>query len=1067
MDSTQVTRTALRRWAVAGLLSLVVSCLLPVVAEAQPGPPERVLDRLRDVPAEAKRNPLKRYQYFYEQRAYPNSFIPPGALNRARDDHVRKFGPIREEPSTSAPTFNQNQWRPAGPFPIATTLPTSGRVNTIAIDPTNSNVIYAGAATGGVWKTVNGGASWLSITDTQCSVAMGSIAIDPLNPSIVYAGTGEANFSADSYYGCGVLKSTNGGVNWAQMGSAQFDTASGGASIAKVVIHPTATSTLLVASSFGLFRSTNSGATFTAVLSGHASDVLIDKTTPSVMYAAIGSAFGGASNGVYKSTDTGATWTKLAGGLPTTSVGRISLAIAASAPAIVMASVQNSGTYTLLGIYKTTDSGTTWAQTTASGASCGSQCWYDMTISIDPSNADIVYFGGVFLFKSTNGGTSYANIGSTIHVDHHAFEFLPGTPTTVFSGNDGGVYKSTNGGASWTSLNSNLSITQFSGGLGIHPTNPGGFIGGTQDNSTLLTTGSTTWSQEAGLNCCDGGYSAIDFTTPTTAYGETQWGGGFSGPRRTDNLGVSAFVQKNSGISFSDAAYFYPPMVMSKAIATTLYFGTTRVYKTTNRGDNWTPSGTSFSPAAVSAIAEAPSNTSVVYAGTGNGQVYRSENSNATYVLAATGLPNRYITALAVDPTNPATAYATVSGFGSGHVFKTTNSGVAWVNISGNLPDLPVSAIVVHPTTPTMEILVGTDLGVFRTRDGGVTWTPFNTGLPNVPVIDLVYNLATDVLAASTHGRGVFVASLGGAASPVTPRDFDASGTSDILWRNSNNGQVYLWLLNGIAILGSGSPGNASADWIIQGAGDFDGSRKFDILWRNATTGQVYIWFMDGTTLVGGGSPGSADAGWVIQGAWDFNGDGRSDILWRNSTTGQLYIWFLNATATAFTSGGSPGGASSDWVIERGGDFNGDGKIDLVWRNTTTGQVYIWLLDGASLIDSGSPGGASADWLLEGAGDFNQDGRSDIFWRNGNSGQTYIWLMNGNSITGSGSPGAASADWVVQQLGDSNGDAKSDIVWRNTTSLQVVVWLMDGVAIQTIGSPGSATLDWVIQRNRD
>jgi photosystem II stability/assembly factor-like uncharacterized protein len=363
-------------------------------------------------------------KYFHDQRAYPNTRIPAGAYQKARQDYEQKWG--AKSAQAVPPAFALNSWTPIGPDHIANGLPyqASGRLNSIAIHPTNVNIIYAGTATGGVWKTTDGGASWTPLTDSQCSTAMGSVAVDPSNPNIVYAGTGEQNFSIDSYYGCGVLKSTDGGTSWSQLGASVFDTPSGGASIAKIAIHPSTTSTLLVASDFGLYRSTDSGASFSLVRSGTATDVVIDPSSPSTMYAAIGNVFGGASNGVYKSGDTGATWSLLAGGFPTTNVGRINLAIAASSPSTVYAAIQNSNTLSLLGIFKTTNGGTTWSGLSATGASCNTQCWYDMGISVDPTNANTVYFSGFSLYKSTNGGGAFVDIGTTIHVDHHAFAFF-------------------------------------------------------------------------------------------------------------------------------------------------------------------------------------------------------------------------------------------------------------------------------------------------------------------------------------------------------------------------------------------------------------------------------------------------------------------------------------------------------------------------------------------------------------------------------------------------------------------------------------------------------------------
>ncbi len=195
----------------------------------------------------------------------------------------------------------------------------------------------------------------------------------------------------------------------------------------------------------------------------------------------------------------------------------------------------------------------------------------------------------------------------------------------------------------------------------------------------------------------------------------------------------------------------------------------------------------------------------------------------------------------------------------------------------------------------------------------------------------------------------------------------------------------------------------------------------------------------------------------------DFNGDCRSDILWRNSTSQQVYEWLMNGTTIA--SSGSPSTPTSDWVIQGTGDFDGDGKSDILWRNTNSGEVYIWLMNGTAIKSSGSPYTLTSDWVIQGTGDFDGDGKSDILWRNTTTGQVYIWLMNGTTIKSSGSPYTlADSTWVIQGVGDFDGDGKADILWRNTTTGQVYVWLINGTTIKSSGSPYTlADLTWNIQ----
>jgi hypothetical protein len=242
---------------------------------------------------------------------------------------------------------------------------------------------------------------------------------------------------------------------------------------------------------------------------------------------------------------------------------------------------------------------------------------------------------------------------------------------------------------------------------------------------------------------------------------------------------------------------------------------------------------------------------------------------------------------------------------------------------------------------------------------------------------------------------------------------------------------------------------------------DFDGDCKSDILWRNSSTQQVYEWMMNGAALMSGGSPGGPTSDWVIQGTGDFDGDGHADILWRNNMTGEVYLWLMNGSTIA--SEASLGIVSSDWVIQGAADFNGDGKADTLWRNSTTGLVYLWLMNGTSIASQGSVSAPAADWAIQGVGDFNGDGEADILWRNSTTGLVYLWLMNGPTITSQGSPGTVSADWVIQGVGDFDGDGKTDILWRNSTSGLVYEWLMNGTSIAIQGGVSAPTPDWVIQ----
>ena len=306
----------------------------------------------------------------------------------------------------------------------------------------------------------------------------------------------------------------------------------------------------------------------------------------------------------------------------------------------------------------------------------------------------------------------------------------------------------------------------------------------------------------------------------------------------------------------------------------------------------------------------------------------------------------------------------------------------------------------------------------------------------------------------------------GQVIAKVNTHDFNADGMSDILWYNTISGQVLEWLINGATVIGGGSPGSAASPWAIVGQRDFNGDGFADILWRNGTSGQMLVWLLNSTTVIGGGSPGSATSDWTIAGTGDFNGDGFADILWYNTSSGQALVWLLK-NGTTVIGGGSPGSAviGQGWTIAGTGDFNGDGLSDILWYNTSSGQALVWFLNGATVIGGGSPGSVPVGqgWTIAGTGDFNGDGFSDILWYNTSSGQVVVWLLNGANVIGGGSPGSVTSPWTIVETGDFNGDKKSDILWYNTSSGQTLVWLLNGATAIGGGSPGSATSPWQIQ----
>src|SRR5581483_9650858 len=443
-----------------------------------------------------------RQEWFYSQREFPLGYIPAGARATAirelrRIDRIarqQRQGPVTasaRKNAAPAAAMDAANWTLIGPRPTGagSVSVTSGRVTAIAIDPRNSNVVYIGAAEGGVWKTTDGGLNWKPLTDDQASLTTGSIALDPQNPDTVYVGTGEENFSGDSYYGAGILKSTDGGATWTNIvGPFLRDR------IGAMAVSPSVTGLVLCASQSGLWRSTDGGETWSQTLPGTGTSLMFDPRDGNSVFAALGNTGGSASNGVYHSADGGLTWFKLPGlsSPGVANIGRIQLALAPSQPSTIYAQVQNSSAAAfgnLLGIWKTTDGGITWTQLPIPNlASWGNQLWYNTAIAVSPANADIVFSGATPIFRSLDGGTTWGGPGPfgpnrvATHVDQHAFAFTP-DGNKLYIGNDGGMYYTTDitapaSAINWNTLNDTLAITQFYPGMSVDPENISSAISG-------------------------------------------------------------------------------------------------------------------------------------------------------------------------------------------------------------------------------------------------------------------------------------------------------------------------------------------------------------------------------------------------------------------------------------------------------------------------------------------------------------------------------------------------------------------------------------------------------------
>ncbi len=502
----------------------------------------------------------------------------------------------------------------------------SGRVTSLVIDPSDStgNTLYLGAAEGGVWKTTDGGATWATNFDSQPSLSIGAVAVAPSSPSTVYVGTGEENFAIDNFYGAGVIKSTDGGTTWTQVGvggnggtitgvtgitsfTGPFATGLGGAFIGSLSVNPLDANTVQAGASIfpnagsGIYCSNDGGMNWSLKVVGPAGTSVVYASSTNA-FAAIGALGGDPTNGIYISTNANLpcasqTWTKLTinvAGVVTTNFGRITLAIAPSTTGAlntttIYAAVADSSLVSsdMLAMLKSTDGGTTWTQLSNTPDFCAGQCWYDIAIAVHPTNANFVVVGGSAftnnsstLFRSTDGGATWTSggsddftIGSTSvrpHVDTHALAFAAtGAAPRLYTGDDGGMWRTDDPTVTphvlWVDLNNTLGLTQFYPGMGVHPSDQNIIYGGNQDNGTPKYSGTLDWN-DMGV-CGDGGYFAIDPIVPSTVYASCQ---AYSINRSLQNgdviSGFPSFIDITSGINQNDQSEFIPPLVIDSSL---------------------------------------------------------------------------------------------------------------------------------------------------------------------------------------------------------------------------------------------------------------------------------------------------------------------------------------------------------------------------------------------------------------------------------------------------------------------------------------------------------------------
>ncbi len=620
-------------------------------------------------------------------------------------------------------------WVPMGPAPIPNgqtsgrTDPVSGRTSAIAVDPTNANIVYAGTAQGGVYRSLDGGTTWTPLMDSALSLAIGAVAIAPSDPSIVYVGTGESGFSLDSFFGVGVYRINNAnGVTPTLSGP--FNKNSGnadvftGRSVGKILVSPTDPNTIYLGTvsgvaglgsttgavlpQRGLYRAVNAAGASPVfeklTVSAAAADrpildVVAEPGNLDRMFVTLVDSTGNSDGGVYFTTNATAaapTFTKLLATGIGSEAGRAELAIQKTANTVTVYCAHGTASGTVSkATYDTTAPGTPVFAAPGGGASfCSGQCFYDIALAVDPNDANKVYLAGsptLAFGYSTNGGTNFTSSTTGLHVDTHAITVAPSNTSILYYGSDGGVWKSTDAGLNWVSKNTtSYNATQFQS-FAVHPNDRHYTLGGTQDNGTeYLFPDGVTWTRAVGG---DGGYVVIDSnsTSPTnlttyhTFYNSTNSQIGFA--RATTTLangtpsygGLLGCGGTANGIACADATLFYAPLVLGPnatgSTGNTVYFGTNKLYRSIDRGTTMTAVSQTLpntgSNERASAIGISPQNDDVRLIGSTIGKLYYSNTGAATTMTDVTGtVPARYIGRIAISPIDQNTAYVALGGFG-------------------------------------------------------------------------------------------------------------------------------------------------------------------------------------------------------------------------------------------------------------------------------------------------------------------------------------------------------------------------------------------------------------------
>lgn len=703
---------------------------------------------------------FKRWEYFWEQRTFPSGQFPNSIdVYKEYQNWNNKFSNNQIQPNKKWTSLGPNQ----SPVSTNTREQGLGRVNIVRFNPKDELDLWIGAATGGVWRSKNGGNTWVHYPATNVlSLGVTDIAISQSNPNVIYVSTGDADGSigtGSNYYSIGVIKSTDDGATWKATGLA--NQLSELKTFTRILVHPNDENIVLVGSKDGILKSTDGGASWKNKFAERSIiDMEFKPNDPNIIFA---SSYGySGANIIVKSTDNGDTWKQIYS-MPSTN--RIAIDVSPHDANHLFALGSNSSTNGFESFAVSPDGGASWEVTAnrtknpnylgwydGKGSDTKGQGMYDLALAVNPKNISEVYIGGVNIWKSTDMffnatlNTHWFGYYSKpyVHADIHDLKFSPSSKR-LYACHDGGISFTANGGTDWKDISFGLNITQFYR-MSNADLFPSIVTAGSQDNGTSgLIDGE--WTH---LYSADGMETIIHPVTAGTYFVSIYYGQIY----KTTNTGKSWVASIDKNLTGENGGWV-TPYVLDPSRPWVMYAGFQNVWKNNNSGtrSSWNKISNFNSPTVLQSIVVAPSDTNTIYAAN-NSTLWGTYDGGKTWSVLNNS-STAAITYITVDPKNSKRIWITKSGYAVGDKVYEYN-GQVWKNLSGNLPNVPVNTIAYQKNSPD-RIYVGTDIGVYFSDYGSGYWERFGDQLPNLIVMELEFVYTNPIkLRAATYGKGIW-----------------------------------------------------------------------------------------------------------------------------------------------------------------------------------------------------------------------------------------------------------------------------------------------------------------------